>query len=468
MAYLGSAPSPSVVQFSTLDAQSFNGDNTTTAFTLNRVVSIAAAIEVTVNNVQQSPYDGSYTVNGTTLTFSEAPSTGTNNIYVRFLDYPLASITPGSNTVDTDQIVDGAVTAAKLAAGAGIPDQTGNSGKYLTTDGTDASWAAISSTLAGLTDVTVSTSDPSVTANPTSGAGHLWINKTTGKTYICIDATTDGNRWFNVGDGSGGVSPSYTGEYLVVAGGGGGGGDGAGGGGAGGYISSSLTLVPGTSYTVTVGAGGVGGILNTRGATAGSNSSFNSSTAIGGGRAGDPYNVQTTGGSGGSGGGGTRSASGGAGTSGQGYAGGNSTVSQWAGGGGGAGGAGQSVSGSPSAYGGPGLNWQSLGTYYAGGGGGGVDTSYSGAVGPGGVGGGGNGGNNSTAPTAGTANTGGGGGGNCSSGPGFEGSSRGGGSGGSGVVIIRYAGGQLGSGGTVTSSGGYTYHTFTSSGTYTA
>lgn len=111
MSYLGSAPSPSVVQFSTLDAQSFNGDNTTTAFTLNRAVSIAASIEVTVNNVQQSPYDGSYTVNGTTtLTFSEAPSSGTDNIYVRFLDYPLASITPADNTVGADQLTNTAIS----------------------------------------------------------------------------------------------------------------------------------------------------------------------------------------------------------------------------------------------------------------------------------------------------------------------------------------------------------------------
>jgi hypothetical protein len=42
------------------------------------------------------------------------------------------------------------------------------------------------------------------------------------------------------------------------------------------------------------------------------------------------------------------------------------------------------------------------------------------------------------------------------------------GNGGSGIVIIRYSGSQIGTGGTVTSSGGYTYHTFTSSGTYTA
>jgi hypothetical protein len=36
------------------------------------------------------------------------------------------------------------------------------------------------------------------------------------------------------------------------------------------------------------------------------------------------------------------------------------------------------------------------------------------------------------------------------------------------VVIIRYAGPQRGTGGTVTSTGGFTYHTFTTSGTYIA
>jgi hypothetical protein len=61
---------------------------------------------------------------------------------------------------------------------------------------------------------------------------------------------------------------------------------------------------------------------------------------------------------------------------------------------------------------------------------------------------------------AGTANTGGGGGGGYSSFDGYAG--------GSGIVIIRYAGSQRGTGGTVTSSGGFTIHTFTSSGTYIA
>jgi hypothetical protein len=43
-----------------------------------------------------------------------------------------------------------------------------------------------------------------------------------------------------------------------------------------------------------------------------------------------------------------------------------------------------------------------------------------------------------------------------------------GGSGGSGLVIIRYLGAQRGTGGTVTTSGSYTVHTFTASSTYTA
>ena len=46
-------------------------------------------------------------------------------------------------TIATADIADGAITAAKLAAGAAVPSQTGHSGKYLTTDGTNASWGTI-------------------------------------------------------------------------------------------------------------------------------------------------------------------------------------------------------------------------------------------------------------------------------------------------------------------------------------
>jgi hypothetical protein len=43
-----------------------------------------------------------------------------------------------------------------------------------------------------------------------------------------------------------------------------------------------------------------------------------------------------------------------------------------------------------------------------------------------------------------------------------------GGAGGSGIIVVRYLGPQRATGGTVTSAGGYTIHTFTSSSTFTA
>jgi hypothetical protein len=59
---------------------------------------------------------------------------------------------------------------------------------------------------------------------------------------------------------------------------------------------------------------------------------------------------------------------------------------------------------------------------------------------------------------SGSSGTGGGGGGN-------QGGT--GGNGGGGIVILRYKGGVRASGGTVTVSGGYTYHAFSTSGTFT-
>jgi hypothetical protein len=52
-------------------------------------------------------------------------------------------------------------------------------------------------------------------------------------------------------------------EYLVVAGGGGGGARFGGGGGAGGYrTGTGFSVTAGTTYTVTVGAGGIGGLTS--------------------------------------------------------------------------------------------------------------------------------------------------------------------------------------------------------------
>ncbi|CAB4163120.1 hypothetical protein UFOVP802_1, partial [uncultured Caudovirales phage] len=72
----------------------------------------------------------------------------------------------------------------------------------------------------------------------------------------------------------------YAIDCLLVAGGGGGGGVSTancsgGGGGGGQVIKKTLTVVPGTSYTVTIGGGGAGGVGASAGAN-GTNSSFGS------------------------------------------------------------------------------------------------------------------------------------------------------------------------------------------------
>ena len=64
--------------------QRFNGDGSDTTFTLSQTVSNVQDILVSVDGVVQD--SSAYTIpDGTTLTFSAAPSSGTGNIFVNYL-----------------------------------------------------------------------------------------------------------------------------------------------------------------------------------------------------------------------------------------------------------------------------------------------------------------------------------------------------------------------------------------------
>jgi hypothetical protein len=344
-----------------------------------------------------------------------------------------------------------------------------------------------------------------VTSNVSSGAGNLTFTSNNGIVTAAVNtgaytpptgtsaqrpsAPNGGMSRFNTDVGAyeifnGAVWQPITGayavNYLLVAGGGSGGSTrGGGGGGAGGMLSNTTSVQPGTSYVITVGAGGPG-LFND--ASNGSNSSIASTViAVGGGGGGGNYGGvgNINGRNGGSGGGNNNdfdnqlpTGTVGAGTSGQGNSGFRSVFNSETGGGGGGAGV---VGGTVSINGGIGLQ-NSLRTnsavYYAGGGGGGTGSSED-PIGVGGLGGGGNGGPAGFEPAfpgfPGTPNTGGGGGGS----GGTLGTPSTGGAGGSGICVLVYPSStQRATGGTVTTytSGGQTYwvHTFTTSGTFTA
>ena len=105
--FLGRSTTSMVSALASPHIDEFNGNGSTTAFTLTQTPSGSGANNfiVFVDNVYQR-YGSSYayTVDGTALTFTSAPPSGTNNIQVIQLSQ--------ANTINT--VADSTVTKAKL------------------------------------------------------------------------------------------------------------------------------------------------------------------------------------------------------------------------------------------------------------------------------------------------------------------------------------------------------------------
>ena len=89
MPYLGNEPA---VAYTSTTKDTFSGDASTTDFTMSKSANVNA-VRVVVENVVQNP-TVAYTCSGTTLSFTSAPPTGTNNIYVVHLGPPAATVAP--------------------------------------------------------------------------------------------------------------------------------------------------------------------------------------------------------------------------------------------------------------------------------------------------------------------------------------------------------------------------------------
>jgi hypothetical protein len=387
---------------------------------------------------------------------------------------------------------------------------TPNASYQLSTDGTATTVTVLATDSddvpVNYTVVTDSGFDAIATVTHDSEKDNVWVIRTIDSDNSVSQVDGSGTVTFKASDGVNIATTSastfnlnfilpITGlEYVVVAGGGSTGQTDAysasslGGGGAGGYRSSvsgessgggasaetPLTVNPGVTYSVIIGAGGATAAGTSY--TVGSNSSISGADittieSIGGGAGGRRFSyVSSTGGSGG--GDAAEYGNGaGAGTAGQGYGGGTGgfplNQGMASGGGGGAGAAGANAANSNGGDGGIGVQTSITGTptYFAGGGGGGAS---SGSANPGGAGGGGAGKAGSGGGSSGTVNTGGGAGGGAN---GYSGA-YGGGNGGSGIVILRYPDSNSTAASTTGSPaysnvGGYHIYQFTGSGTIT-
>jgi len=95
MSYIGNSPISVAFLVDT-----FSGTGSQTAYTMTVAPANTSSIIVAVTGVLQDP--STYSVSGTTLTFSAAPPSGTSNISVRYLGIPASGVTTTAYRTVTD------------------------------------------------------------------------------------------------------------------------------------------------------------------------------------------------------------------------------------------------------------------------------------------------------------------------------------------------------------------------------
>jgi len=112
MSYVGNKPALNYVN---LAVQHFT-TSATTSYTLNQSVSDEVDIALFINNVRQQPGSSyAYTASGTTLTLSQATA-GSDTMYCVFLGKAVETVNPPAGSVNTSELVDNAVTTAKITS----------------------------------------------------------------------------------------------------------------------------------------------------------------------------------------------------------------------------------------------------------------------------------------------------------------------------------------------------------------
>lgn len=170
MSYIGAQPTTGSFPF-----DQFSGNGSTTAFTLTYAPASTSSIIVAVSGVVQNP--NTYSVSGSTLTFTGAPPSGTDNIAVLYLGLPSIVGVPNAGTVGISQLsATGSPSSTTFLRG----DNTWNGVDSLTTASGSApsysarAWVNFNGT--GTVAIRASGNVSSITDN---GTGDYTVNFTT-------------------------------------------------------------------------------------------------------------------------------------------------------------------------------------------------------------------------------------------------------------------------------------------------
>ena len=189
---------------SNVAVDAFSGNGSTTAFTLSGDPGSENNTQVYVSGVYQEK--DTYSVSGTTLTFSTAPPTGTSNIEVVWTA-PLAIGTPSDGTVTTAKLADGALSADTTGR-AKMADAFVTAAKLASTTGSGAVVLATSPTL----------TSPTISGTPT-GVGVLTSGTAVASTSgTSIDFTSIPSWVKRITVMFSGVSTNGASDYLVQIG----------------------------------------------------------------------------------------------------------------------------------------------------------------------------------------------------------------------------------------------------------
>jgi len=212
MAYLGSGMEEveKTVATCNMVCDTMTGNGSLTTMTIGASQEMPGHVNnvsIYFDGVAQRPATD-YTLAGKTVTFTTAPENGVKVVCLSYASEYLDVISDA--TVYGSEILDGAITDAKIASGISASKLTG---ALPALDGS----AVTNFSARG---VVKNANDPVVTTNPANGLGTVWANTTSGEMYVCTDATANANVWTNVGPGTGNVDWNGWGtQYGYITGG---------------------------------------------------------------------------------------------------------------------------------------------------------------------------------------------------------------------------------------------------------